>query len=124
VSELEKREGTLACPRCTAAMKDVVRIAPVQNDRLCFGHEGTLGFHQARTTYGGPLDPEATKWMLGRYPADIRAGLWPRAGRLRVAMWSCRLARVGLFVAGGAMAAIVGLYLLWADFVAPLFAHR
>ena len=32
--------------------------------------------------------------------------------------------RVGLFVAGGAMAAIVGLYLLWADFVAPLFARR
>jgi hypothetical protein len=31
---------------------------------------------------------------------------------------------VGLFVAGGAMAAIVGLYLLWADFVAPLFARR
>jgi hypothetical protein len=32
--------------------------------------------------------------------------------------------RVGLFVVGGAMAAIVGLYLLWADFVAPLFARR
>jgi len=31
VCELEKREGTLACPRCKAPMKEVVRIAPVQS---------------------------------------------------------------------------------------------
>jgi len=30
VSALEKREGTLACPRCKAPMEEVVRIAPVQ----------------------------------------------------------------------------------------------
>jgi transposase-like protein len=39
VSELEKREGTLACPRCKAAMKDVVRIAPVQNDPGLIAYE-------------------------------------------------------------------------------------
>jgi hypothetical protein len=31
---------------------------------------------------------------------------------------------VGRFVAGGAMVAFVGLYLLWADCVAPLFTRR
>jgi transposase-like protein len=31
VSDLAKREGTLACPRCKAPMNEVVRIAPVQN---------------------------------------------------------------------------------------------
>jgi hypothetical protein len=32
--------------------------------------------------------------------------------------------RVGLFVAGGAMVTFIGMYLFWADFIAPLFARR
>ena len=32
--------------------------------------------------------------------------------------------RMWLFVAGGPMAAFVGLYQLWNDFIAPLFARR
>jgi transposase-like protein len=39
VSEVEKRASTLACPRCKAAMKDVVRIAPVQNDPGLIAYE-------------------------------------------------------------------------------------
>jgi transposase-like protein len=39
VSDLEKREGTLACPRCKAPMKDVVRIAPVQSDPGLIAYE-------------------------------------------------------------------------------------
>ena len=39
MSEVKKREGTLACPRCKAAMKDVVWIAPVQNDPGLIAYE-------------------------------------------------------------------------------------
>jgi transposase-like protein len=39
VSELEKREGILACPRCKAPMKEVVWIAPVQNDPGLIAYE-------------------------------------------------------------------------------------
>jgi hypothetical protein len=39
VSDLEKREGTLACPRCKAPMKEVVWIAPVQNDPGLIAYE-------------------------------------------------------------------------------------
>jgi|EndMetStandDraft_8_1072994.scaffolds.fasta_scaffold1274060_2 rubredoxin len=39
VSDLEKRASTLACPRCKAPMKDVVRIAPVQNDPGLIAYE-------------------------------------------------------------------------------------
>ena len=39
VSDLAKREGTLACPRCKAPMKDVVWIAPVQNDPGLIAYE-------------------------------------------------------------------------------------
>jgi rubredoxin len=39
VSELEEREGTLACPRCKAPMKEVVRIAPLQSDPGLIAYE-------------------------------------------------------------------------------------
>jgi len=39
VSDLEQRAGTLACPRCKAPMKDVVSIAPVQNDPGLIAYE-------------------------------------------------------------------------------------
>jgi transposase-like protein len=39
VSDLEKRQGTLACPRCKAPMKEVVRIAPVQSDPGLIAYE-------------------------------------------------------------------------------------
>ena len=32
MSEFEKREGILACPRCKAPMKEILRIAPVQSE--------------------------------------------------------------------------------------------
>jgi RNase P subunit RPR2 len=39
MSDLAKREGTLACPRCKAPMKDVVRIAPAQSDPGLIAYE-------------------------------------------------------------------------------------
>jgi hypothetical protein len=39
VSDLAKREGTLACPRCKAPMKEVVRIAPVQREPGLIAYE-------------------------------------------------------------------------------------
>jgi rubredoxin len=39
VSDLAKREGTQACPRCKAPMKEVVRIAPVQSDPGLIAYE-------------------------------------------------------------------------------------
>jgi uncharacterized Zn finger protein len=39
MSDLAKREGTLACPRCKAPMKDVVRIAPAHGDSGLIAYE-------------------------------------------------------------------------------------
>jgi rubredoxin len=39
VSGLEERKGTLACPRCKAPMKEVLRIAPVQSDPGLIAYE-------------------------------------------------------------------------------------
>ena len=39
VSDLPKRAGSFACPRCKAPMKEVVRIAPVQNDPGLIAYE-------------------------------------------------------------------------------------
>jgi hypothetical protein len=39
VSDLAKRQGTLACPRCKAPMTEVVWIAPVQNDPGLIAYE-------------------------------------------------------------------------------------
>jgi transposase-like protein len=39
VADLSKKRGTIACPRCKAAMEEVVRIAPVQNEPGLIGYE-------------------------------------------------------------------------------------
>ena len=39
VSDLEKRKGILACPRCKVPMKDVVTIAPAQGDPGLIAYE-------------------------------------------------------------------------------------
>jgi transposase-like protein len=39
VSDLAKKRGTLACPRCKAPMHEVVRIAPLQNEPGLIGYE-------------------------------------------------------------------------------------
>jgi uncharacterized Zn finger protein len=39
MSEFEKREGTLACPRCKAPMKEILRIAPVQSEPGLIAYE-------------------------------------------------------------------------------------
>ena len=39
VSDLPKRAGLFACPRCKGPMKDVVWIAPIQNDPGLIAYE-------------------------------------------------------------------------------------
>lgn len=39
MSDLTKKEGTLACPRCKAPMQEVLRIAPVQSDPGLIAYE-------------------------------------------------------------------------------------
>jgi transposase-like protein len=39
VSNLSKKQGTIACPRCKAPMDEVVRIAPVQDEPGLNGYE-------------------------------------------------------------------------------------
>ncbi len=42
VSDLAKRRSTMPCPRCKAAMDEVVRIEPLQNDPGLIGYECPL----------------------------------------------------------------------------------
>jgi hypothetical protein len=39
MSDLAKREGTLACPRCKAPMKEIVRIAAIQSEPGLIAYE-------------------------------------------------------------------------------------
>jgi uncharacterized Zn finger protein len=39
VSDLPERQGTLACPRCKFPMKEVLRVAPAQNDPGLIAYE-------------------------------------------------------------------------------------
>jgi transposase-like protein len=39
VSDLAKRRGTVACPRCKAPMEEVVSIAPVQGEPGLIAYE-------------------------------------------------------------------------------------
>ena len=39
MSDLEKRQGTLTCPRCKAVMKEVVWIAPVRTEPGLIAYE-------------------------------------------------------------------------------------
>jgi hypothetical protein len=53
----------------------------IPKDRLCYGPESSLSFHQARKTFSGyEPHPEATKWLWDRYPADIRGWLVAKGG--------------------------------------------
>ena len=57
--------------RCVSACTLVTAYIP--KDRICFGPDASLDFHQAYIIKPefGPAT-EATKWMLEKYPADIR----------------------------------------------------
>jgi hypothetical protein len=77
VSDLEKRAGTLACPRCKAPMKEVVRIAPVQSDPGLIAYEcPSCGY--VTSVLISPKDGEAgsgaptMSWMPGQMSARIK----------------------------------------------------
>ena len=52
-------------------------VGAIDKSRICFGPNGKLHFHQARTesleiTQDGPVSPETTQWMFDSYPSDIQ----------------------------------------------------
>jgi hypothetical protein len=70
VSALEKREGTLACPRCKAPMTEVLRIAPVQSD-------------PGLTAYECPSCGYITSVLMGAAPQSepVKAANGPKVGQ-------------------------------------------
>jgi hypothetical protein len=71
---------------CSSACTLVVSRIP--RERLCFDHNGSLLFHQARNRLSPPgqtpvewePDDKATKWMVNSYPDDIRAWIDSKGG--------------------------------------------
>jgi hypothetical protein len=57
-------------------------IAYIPKDRLCFGKHSSLNFHQARlkTQDRWMSSPETSKWMIDKYPANIRHWVMARGG--------------------------------------------
>jgi hypothetical protein len=48
-------------------------LAYIPKEKLCFGKYASLKFHQARNSFNDPDPaPEATQWMIEKYPADIQ----------------------------------------------------
>jgi hypothetical protein len=66
---------------CLSACTLVVAYIP--KDRLCFGQDASLQFHAAWERETGQMSLWATKWMVSKYPDDIRRWLalgWPSDG--------------------------------------------
>ena len=61
-------------------------VAFIRKDKLCFGAEGDLYFHAARTPDGNPA-PDSTEWMINSYPDDIRGWLVAHGGRNKMPMY-------------------------------------
>ena len=75
--------------RCVSACTLVTAYIP--KDRICFGPDASLDFHQAYISKP-EFNPavEATKWMLEKYPADIRHWIADQ-GRYRMGLdWNVR----------------------------------
>jgi hypothetical protein len=64
---------------CQSACTMVTVYFP--KDRLCFGERAYLNFHQARSgSASGPVTTEVTKWMIDKYPDDIRGWIVAKGG--------------------------------------------
>lgn len=80
--------------RTVAIAPDVVKIfgpcasgctmvmAYIPKERLCFGPRGALLFHQARLNAKDwwISSPETSKWMIDKYPANIRHWVMAKGG--------------------------------------------
>jgi hypothetical protein len=80
--------------RTVAIAPDVVKIfgpcasgctmvmAYIPKERLCFGPRGALLFHQARRNAKDwwISSPETSKWMIDKYPANIRHWVMAKGG--------------------------------------------
>jgi hypothetical protein len=56
--------------------------AYISKDRLCFGPNAALDFHQARHNYTDTTgSPKSTLWMIEKYPDDIRDWIEAQGGR-------------------------------------------
>jgi hypothetical protein len=68
-------------------------MAYIPKDRLCFGEHASLSFHQSRFVYSNTftyvVDSEGTKWMISRYPQDIRRWIRAKGGveKMTVENW-------------------------------------
>ncbi len=57
----------------------------IPKDRLCFGERASLAFHHVRKSYTDDTPAlEHTKWMIDRYPADIRGWIVAHGGLERM----------------------------------------
>jgi hypothetical protein len=64
---------------CGSGCTTVMTYIP--KERLCFGPQGKLGFHQARyNTAKGPTAPEVTQRMFDNYPAEIQRWISAHGG--------------------------------------------
>jgi hypothetical protein len=63
---------------CGSACTTVVAFVP--KEKLCFGKDASLKFHQARESMYGPAALAMTKWMTDRYPHEIRNWINVRGG--------------------------------------------
>jgi transposase-like protein len=59
VSDLSKRRGSMACPRCKATMDEVVWIAPLQDEPGLIGYECPSCRYVTSVFWHGPTEPKA-----------------------------------------------------------------
>jgi hypothetical protein len=67
--------------KCMSACTLVV--GAIDKSRLCFGPQSMLGFHHAISSMNGKIytiDTVGTRWMIARYPDDIRAWINRKGG--------------------------------------------
>jgi hypothetical protein len=70
---------------CLSACTLVTAYIP--KDRLCFGQDASLQFHAAWERETGQVSLWATKWMIEKYPDDIRRWLALRGPPENMTIW-------------------------------------
>jgi hypothetical protein len=74
----EEKKMAPWAPRLMLPLRERLHLGDVPKDRLCFGKNAYLAFHQARM--GPSIAYEATREMFESYPMEIRGWLVAKGG--------------------------------------------
>jgi len=80
MSQLVAKAGTQVSILGPCVSACTMAVAFIQQDHLCFGRDGSLGFHMARDKDTNVPNLQWSQWMIDRYPIKIRQWIEAQGG--------------------------------------------